>query len=215
MSSLHVDIPHFQMPKHSQMCGAACLKMLFMHYGRFADLQTIWKNVQKLNGKKSFPYCGTARMVQYARSANLFAACVQPTIPESFIDLCLQNDIGIIAQCRPYEGIDYTHFVLVVGHEGDCLQLNDPLYKRSEGKDKSFHLSSFLDCMKNRGPYDLDIPVSHTFIIVGKPDLKTSSYNGLTSHGSESFTLPTVLDNQISNVLNSQFDAWYNSFSAT
>lgn len=193
------------------MCGAACLKMLFTYYERTRDMNTIWAGIKARDRFTGRDNCRTYKMVQYAQGAGLLAAAVTCDDPLRLIDVCLANDIGIIALYRTNLASPYAHFSVVIDKDDNAVYVNDPEMKAAKGAGLAIPSNELIQKMERvQGG---EIGKSYTFVLVGKNSLPVSNYVGSLRFSPEQkpFTLPACLDGLPLCALCLDNDQWFSS----
>lgn len=164
-------LPHIQQPKNSNSCGAACLCMLYQHYGIPFEYGEIYTDVSDAFGTPPVRTCLSSKMVRNALNRKLIACCISCESIQDTMQRCIAAGIDVICLSHRTPNSFEGHYMLVSCIQGGSLYVNDPLFPSPDGVNKRIRFQTLERLSKSKGPND-QISTSNTLILIAKPPIQ-------------------------------------------
>lgn len=177
MKHLYRPIPHIQQPKNSNLCGAACLQMLYTSYGISLTLDEIWEQVQERDKNTGRLNCHTYRMARHALSLGLKAMVVVCEDSLRVIQTCLESNIDVIALYRVNIISPLGHYSVITGMDNKGIYLNDPWLDASKGKNRIVKPIDFVQLLRPIPGSELVSP--NVLLLIAPPGVASTSMASL------------------------------------
>ncbi|MBP3649135.1 MAG: C39 family peptidase [Clostridia bacterium] len=168
MKKIVLDIPHVQQPANSAMCGAACLEMMYRHFGLQRTMRDVWPVIKKESSIGRIN-CRTALMAKEAAAQGFTANVVISTDAIAMIESCLEQNIGIIYLCRKHPLDKEGHFSAVVGRTYKGIHINDPRLDAARGANRPVKEADFLTSLRPFG----EVTSGNTFLLLAPTGTET------------------------------------------
>lgn len=170
MRSIHLDIPHVQQPKDSAMCGAACLEMVFAHFGIAKSMREIWPEVVAHEPVTGRDNCHTYLMAAAAQRIGLRAMAIACEKPLELVETCLQAGIVPIVLCRPDPSCAFGHYCVVSGVSYKGVSINDPSPALKKPQ-RILAIGEFIPSLRAGG----EVSTGNTMLLIGRQDAPTTN----------------------------------------
>lgn len=171
VDSLRV-LPHFRQSDKKRNCGAACMAMLFKHYGMHGKMSDITDKISQTLPSGSLS-CRNYLMIQYALQKGLNCSVVSAKDPRTFIPFCLESGIELFISYHANLPEDAGHFVLVSSASPDGVFFNDPQQNPPAGINVYMPYDDLLTRMKYLGPDD-EITRDNVMVLFAKQSAPVS-----------------------------------------
>lgn len=159
------DMPYHAQPKGVRSCGAACLCMIYDHFGIACEQEMIFSEVSESFGTQKS--CRCYKMVQNASAHGLTAYCISCISAQSAIPDFLNAGFDVIILWHPNKRSNLSHFSTVVSVSNSAINvyLNDPDEENGGGKNILHRFSDIEKAMKRNGSQD-EMGADDTLIII-------------------------------------------------
>lgn len=165
VDSLRV-LPHFRQSDKKRNCGAACMAMLFKHYGMRGKVSDITDKISQTL-PSGFPSCRNHLMIQYALQNGLNCSVVSAKDPRTFIPFCLESGIELFISYHANLPETAGHFALVASTSPDGIFFNDPQLDPPAGINVHMTYDELLARMKYLGSDD-EITQNNVMVLFAK-----------------------------------------------
>jgi len=157
-----MNIPHVKQPQYSNMCGAACLEMVYSFYGAPQPMAEIWPLVRGPGSDPLHDNCHTNLMTQHALNAGFKAIAVTCDTPIKLVNACLSQNIAVIALLHSDPSGVMGHYCIITGISYKGIFLNDSLLDEPKGHNRLMKENVFLSSMQAGGT----VSTSNTFLLI-------------------------------------------------
>ena len=141
---------HYEPQLGERRCGAAALVMVYRSFGRIADQETVWNELQSYSAEKT--RTRTFHLARNALEHGLSAVVVRIRNPMAFLLAENFPEVRVISVCRIHRDSGLGHFSLFLGMDSETQtgSLHDPQF----GPNRLVDITEFLELWTPRGTND-------------------------------------------------------------
>lgn len=191
MDSIKLDIPYVPQPQMSNMCGAACLEMIYRYFGLETSQAEIWNHISAVDSLSHRLNCHTYLMTIDAQNRGLNSVAISIASLLELIPACLKNSIVPIILCRRSPTDLYGHFCVIKGVDYKGFYLNDPDPGNVKGNNWLLKTNDFVAAARSRG----EVRTSNTLILISSKNVETTSVS--LKHPIEGLDSPCVINREV------------------
>ena len=202
-------LPHVRQISHNS-CGAACIEMIFIHWGIDSYQTEIFESIVGPNISNTYQNCKYALMALYLLDKGYPCMIAGTNSPLELLESCRDNDLEVILLHHRKRESTLGHSSVFSYSYGNSIYVNDPFLNSIEGTNKRYRYEDFLSLMYPVGPKD-DIGAPNTFLIIANPckEYRINTITCLEQQCQKAYPVIDCVMHLVDGVCCPWHDTWY------